>query len=155
MSPESHDKAVEGVNEFLVFVLGGESYAIDILSVREIRGYESVTCIPNAPEFVKGVINLRGEIVPIYDLRIRFRCDRIEYGPLTTVIILIIGSRTVGVVVDGVSNVIMLTDTDIRPSPDFSANFDTSYIKGLAEIEGSTCIVADIVSLMSNPDLED
>ncbi|MBS1138794.1 MAG: chemotaxis signal transduction protein [Proteobacteria bacterium] len=154
MSAESHDKVADGINEFLVFILGDESYAINILFVREIRAYESVTCIPNAPEFIKGVINLRGDIVPIYDLRIRFHCRSVEYGPLTTVIILAIGARIVGVVVDGVSNVVMLADTEIRPSPDFSASFDTSYIRGLAEIDGRTCIVADILSLMANPDLD-
>lgn len=154
MSPDSDDKIAEGVNEFLVFVLGDESYAIDILVVREIRAYDSVTCIPNAPDFIKGVINLRGDIVPIYDLRIRFQCRSVEYGALTTVIILAIASRIVGVVVDGVSNVIMLAKTDIRPSPDFSASFDTSYIKGLVEIEGRTCVVADILSLMSSLDLD-
>jgi purine-binding chemotaxis protein CheW len=154
MSLVSPDKIAEDIHELLVFLLGDESYAIDILNVREIRAYEAVTCIPNAPEFIKGVINLRGDIVPIYDLRIRFHCCNVEYGPLTTVIILAIGARIVGVVVDGVSNVVMLADTDIRPSPDFSASFDTSYIKGLAEIEERTCIVADIISLMSSPDLE-
>lgn len=154
MSAESHDKVADGINEFLVFILGDESYAINILFVREIRAYEAVTCIPNAPEFIKGVINLRGDIVPIYDLRIRFHCGSVEYGPLTTVIILAIGARIVGVVVDGVSNVVMLADSEIRPSPDFSASFDTSYIRGLAEIDGRTCIVADILSLMARPDLD-
>lgn len=154
MSLVSHDRIAEDIHEFLVFLLGDESYAIDILSVREIRAYEAVTCIPNAPEFIKGVINLRGDIVPIYDLRIRFHCSSVEYGPLTTVIILAIGARTVGVVVDGVSNVVMLADAEIRPSPDFSASFDTSYIRGLAAIDGHTCIVADILSLMAHPDLD-
>ncbi|MBS1131798.1 MAG: chemotaxis signal transduction protein [Proteobacteria bacterium] len=154
MPPESQDKITADIHEYLVFLLGEESYAINILCVREIRAYDSVTAIPNAPEFIKGVINLRGDIVPIYDLRIRFRCSSVDYGVLTTVIILAIGSRIVGVVVDGVSNVIMLANTDIYPSPDFSASFDTSYIKGLAEIEGRTCIIADILSLMSSPDLD-
>lgn len=144
----------DDVREFLVFCLGSESYAIDILSVREIRAYETVTHIPNAPAFLKGVINLRGDIVPIYDLRIRFNCSKVEYTPLTTVIILLIAERIVGVVVDGVSNVVMLTPANIRPAPDFSASFDTSYISGLTEVDGQTCIVADIQTLMSSPDLD-
>lgn len=154
MSSESAADSAKDVREFLVFSLGAESYAIDILSVREIRAYEAVTTIPNAPAFVKGVINLRGDIVPIYDLRIKFNFPNVDYTPLTTVIILAIAGRIVGVVVDGVSNVVMLAAEAIRPAPDFSASFDTTYIRGLAEVEGQTCIVADIQALMSSPDMD-
>src|SRR5574343_621350 len=119
-------------SEYLTFTLGSEEYAIDILKVQEIRGYEQPTLIANAPTFIKGVINLRGIIVPIVDLRIKFNLGKVEYTPFTVVIILNVAGRVIGVVVDSVSDVISLTTGQIRPAPDFSASFDTRYILGLA-----------------------
>jgi len=141
-------------SEYLTFTLGSEEYAIDILKVQEIRGYDKPTLIANAPPFIKGVINLRGTIVPIVDLRIKFRLDHVEYTPFTVVIILSFGTRVVGVVVDSVSDVIMLTAAEIRPAPDFSATFDTRYILGLATLEGRMVIVTDIEKLMTSADME-
>lgn len=141
-------------SEFLTFTLGSEEYAIDILKVQEIRGYEQPTLIANAPPFIKGVINLRGIIVPIVDLRIKFNLSRIEYTPFTVVIILNIASRVIGVVVDSVSDVISLNSQQIRPAPDFSASFDTKYILGLATVDARMLIVTDIAQLMTSRDME-
>lgn len=134
--------------EFLTFTLGPEEYAIDILKVQEIRGYESPTTIANAPAFLKGVINLRGTIVPIVDLRIKFNVGKAEYTPFTVVIILNIGGRIVGIVVDSVSDVTMLRSDQIRPAPEFAATVDARYIKGLGTIDARMLIVVDIERLM-------
>lgn len=141
-------------SEYLTFTLGSEEYAIDILKVQEIRGYEPPTLIANAPVFIKGVINLRGTIVPIIDLRIKFGLGDIEYTPFTVVVILNIARRVVGVVVDSVSDVISLTPGQIRPAPDFSGTFDTKYILGLVSLEQRMLIVTDIERLMTSADME-
>lgn len=141
-------------SEYLTFTLGQEEYAIDILKVQEIRGYEPPTLIANAPPFIKGVINLRGSIVPIVDMRIKFHLANVEYTPFTVVVILNIVGRIVGIVVDSVSDVIMLTRDQIRPAPDFSATFDTRYIEGLAALESRMLIVTDIEQLMTSGEME-
>lgn len=141
-------------SEFLTFTLGSEEYAIDILKVQEIRGYETPTLIANAPSFIKGVINLRGTIVPIVDMRIKFNLGKIEYTPFTVVIILNIAGRVIGTVVDSVSDVISLTPVQVRPAPDFSGSFDTKYILGLATVDGRMMIVTDIERLMTSADME-
>lgn len=141
-------------SEYLTFTLGSEEYAIDILKVQEIRGYEAPTLIANAPPFIKGVINLRGIIVPIVDLRIKFRLGKVEYTPFTVVIILNIVGRVIGVVVDSVSDVLSLASAQIRQAPDFSGSFDTKYILGLASVEERMLIVTDIERLMSSADME-
>jgi purine-binding chemotaxis protein CheW len=139
--------------EYLTFTLGHEEYAIDILKVQEIRGYEQPTTIANAPPFIKGVINLRGTIVPIVDLRIKFQVGKAEYTPITVVIILNIGNRIVGAVVDGVSDVITMAASQIRPAPEFSAAVDTRYINGLATLDERMLIVIDISRLMLSADM--
>lgn len=141
------------VQEFLTFTLGVEEYAIDILKVQEIRGYEQPTSIANAPGYIKGVINLRGTIVPIIDLRIKFNVGAAEYTPFTVVIILNIGNRVVGAVVDSVSDVIMLAGKQIRPAPEFAATVDTRYIRGLSTLDERMLIVVDIERLMLSPEL--
>jgi len=141
-------------SEFLTFTLGSEEYAIDILKVQEIRGYETPTLIANAPPFIKGVINLRGIIVPIVDLRIKFNLGKVEYTPFTVVIILNIAGRVIGAVVDSVSDVLSLTSAQVRQAPDFSGSFDTKYILGLASIEQRMLIVTDIERLMTSADME-
>ena len=140
--------------ELLTFTLGNEEYGLDILKVQEIRGYDAVTAIANAPEFIKGVINLRGIIVPIVDLRIKFNLGRIEYDQFTVVIILNVASRVVGIVVDGVSDVIALSPSQIKPSPEFSSTMDTQYITGLGVVDQRMIIVMDIEKLLSSRDME-
>jgi len=140
-------------SEFLTFTLGSEEYAIDILKVQEIRGYETPTLIANAPPFIKGVINLRGIIVPIVDLRIRFGLALVEYTPFTVVVILNVATRVVGIVVDSVSDVIILPRSQIHAAPEFSATFDTRHIEGLATVDGRMLIVIDIEQLMVSNDM--
>lgn len=139
--------------EYLTFTLGPEEYAIDILKVQEIRGYENPTTIANAPEFLKGVINLRGTIVPIVDMRIKFNVGKVEYTLFTVVIILNIGGRVVGIVVDSVSDVTMLRSDQIRPAPEFAATVDTKYINGLGTLDERMLIVVDIEKLMLSSDM--
>ena len=140
-------------SEYLTFTLGQEEYGIDILKVQEIRGYDAVTKIANTPEFIKGVINLRGTIVPIIDMRIKFQLGSVEYNQFTVVIILNIANRVVGMVVDGVSDVIALASDQIRPAPEFGATLDTQYIVGLATVDERMIIVVDIERLMTSQDM--
>ena len=139
--------------EYLTFTLGPEEYAIDILKVQEIRGYEDPTTIANAPDFLKGVINLRGTIVPIVDMRIKFNVGKADYTPFTVVIILNIASRVVGIVVDSVSDVTMLRSDQIRPAPEFAATVDTKYINGLGTLGERMLIVVDIEKLMISSEM--
>ncbi|HEX4858593.1 MAG TPA: chemotaxis protein CheW [Usitatibacteraceae bacterium] len=144
--------SVQAAGEYLTFTLGGEEYAIDILKVQEIRRYETVTRIANAPAFVKGVVNLRGVIVPIVDLRIKFSLGEAAYNEFTVVIVLNIGRRVIGAVVDGVSEVVTLAAGDIHPPPDF-ATMDTRYLVGLATINERMLIVLDIERLMTSSEM--
>ena len=140
--------------EFLSFTLGDEEYGIDIQKVQELRGYDAVTRIANAPEYIKGVVNLRGIIVPIIDMRIKFALGTPSYDQFTVVIVLNIGGRVVGMVVDSVSDVIQLTAQQIRPAPDFaSTTFDTSHITGLGTLDERMLILVDIERLMSGVDM--
>jgi purine-binding chemotaxis protein CheW len=139
--------------EYLTFALGEEEYGIEILKVQEIRGYESVTRIANSPDFIKGVVNLRGTIVPIVDMRIKFNVGVAEYNQFTVVIILHVASRVVGMVVDSVSDVIQLGPAQVRAAPDFSSTFDTRYITGLGTVEERMLILLDIERLMSASDM--
>jgi purine-binding chemotaxis protein CheW len=139
--------------EYLTFILGGESYGIEILKVQEIRGYDAVTQIANTPDFIKGVVNLRGKIVPIVDLRIKFHFDKVEYNEFTVVIILNLNGRVVGIVVDGVSDVMALKEEQIRDVPSLVTNIDTKYIVGLATVEEQMLILVDIEQLMNSQEM--
>jgi purine-binding chemotaxis protein CheW len=139
--------------EFLTFVLGDENYALDIMTVKEIRGYEAVTKIANAPAYIKGVLNLRGDIVPIIDLRIKFQVGEATYDEFTIVIMLMIGDRVVGIVVDEVSDVIKVEDDDIRPPPEFGVAFDSAYLHGLTTINDQMIILVNIQKLISSDEL--
>ncbi len=143
--------------EFLSFRLGAEEYGIDILKVQEIRGYEAPTRIANAPPFIKGVVNLRGVIVPIVDMRIRFCLDEVEHNNFTVVIILNIAGRTVGMVVDSVSDVLELGGEDVRSAPDFNGAVDASYIVGLGTVKNGEAlrmlILMDIEQVMCSPEM--
>jgi purine-binding chemotaxis protein CheW len=149
-------KAVK-VNEFLTFKLGGEEYGIDILKVQEIRGYDAVTRIANAPPFIKGVVNLRGVIVPIVDLRLKFELGEARYDAFTVVVILNVAGRVVGAVVDSVSDVLALDEKQIKPAPEFNSLVDAGYIMGLGTVGSSEgerlLILVDIERLMSSPDM--
>ena len=143
--------------EYLSFKLGSEEYGIDILKVQEIRGYEPPTRIANAPHFIKGVVNLRGVIVPIVDMRLRFGLPDVQYNSFTVVIILNIGHRTVGMVVDSVSDVLELAPGSIKPAPEFNGAIEASYITGLGTIrqgeDARMLILMDIEQMMTAPDM--
>lgn len=140
-------------HEFLSFTLGQQEYGIDILKVQEIRGYEAVTRIANAPEFIKGVVNLRGIIVPILDMRIKFNLGTPSYDDLTVVIILNIAGRVVGIVVDGVSDVTILNDDQIKPPPEMGTALNTDYLIGLGTLADRMLILIDIDQLMSSEEM--
>jgi len=143
--------------EVLSFTLGAEEYGIDILKVQEIRGYEQPTRIANAPAFMKGVVNLRGVIVPIVDMRVRFALDDVKYDSFTVVIILNVAGRTVGIVVDSVSDVLELNRDQIKPAPEFNGTIDSAYIIGLGTVRsGDTermLILMDIEQMMSSAEM--
>lgn len=141
-----------GSKQVLTFTLGDETYGVDILRVQEIRGWSPVTRIPQAPTHVLGVLNLRGSIVPIVDMRMRFNLERAEYTPLTVIIVLSvqssIGRRDFGVVVDGVSDVIDVPVADVKPAPDLGAHVSTEFIEGLAAVSGRMVMLLDIDQLI-------
>ncbi|ANB03073.1 chemotaxis protein CheW [Ectothiorhodospira sp. BSL-9] len=156
MSEDLKDRAVitsDDSREYLTFTLGDEEYGIDILNVQEIRGYDAVTKIANSPDYIKGVINMRGVIVPIIDMRLKFHLGQVEYNQFTVVIILNISGRVIGMVVDGVSDVVALKGEQIRPAPEFGAVLDTAYIDGLATLDERMVIVVDIEKLMTSGDM--
>ena len=149
---EKSDRDIAG-QEYLAFTLGKEEYGIDILKVQEIRGYETVTRIANAPDFIKGVVNLRGIIVPIVDMRIKFHLGEPTYDQFTVVIILNIGGRVVGMVVDSVSDVITLSPEQIKPAPEMGTALNTDYLIGLGTIDQRMLILVDIDKLMSSTEM--
>ncbi|MCC5451832.1 chemotaxis protein CheW [Rheinheimera sp. UJ51] len=158
MNHATKDNA-KGVNsdsemfEFLSFVLGNEHYALDIMKVKEIRGYEAVTKIANAPPYIKGVLNLRGDVVPIVDLRIKFAIGEAKYDEFTIVIMLNVLGRIVGIVVDAVSDVVRLAATEIMPPPEFGVAFDSKYLQGLATVEERMLILVNIEALIGSDEL--
>ena len=145
--------AIAQSGEFLTFRLGAEEYGIDILRVQEIRSYEEPTRIANSPHFIKGVVNLRGVIVPVVDLRIKLGCESVEYNGFTVVIVLNVKGRVVGAVVDSVSDVLELAKDQINPAPEMSTTVDTTFITGIASVGERMLILMDIESLMSSADM--
>lgn len=147
-------KSIENISnqkarEYLTFTLGEEQYGLDVQQVQEIRGFEAVTQIANAPQFILGVINLRGKIVPIIDLRIKLNLNQVLYNELTTVIILNVGALTVGAVVDNVSDVVIVPEYQIKDFPSVAISVDTQYILGIATIAECMLILLDIEQLLS------
>lgn len=144
-------------NKYLTFVLATEEYAVDILRVQEIKGWSKVTPIPNTPDYICGVINLRGAIVPIIDLRRRFNLDHADYGAMTVVVVVkvITGKieRIMGMVVDAVSDVYDVVETDIKPPPDFGSVISIEFIRGLATVAEKMVIVLDIDRLLNSNEL--
>lgn len=145
--------------QYLTFMLAGEEYGVDILRVQEIKGWDLVTAIPNTPEYIKGVINLRGIIVPIVDLRERFKLESVTYGVTTVVIVLRVesdsGSRTMGIVVDAVSEVYSIADGVLKDAPDFGQTISTDFVQGLATVDEKMVIVLDIDHLLNSSVLPD
>ena len=141
------------VRQYLTFTLHDEEYAIDILKVQEIRSYEAPTRIANAPAFIKGVVNLRGVIVPIVDLRIKLSCETVDYNSFTVVIVLNVRGRVVGAVVDSVSDVLELNQDSIKPSPEMASKVDTSFITGISSLNERMLILMDIEALMASAEM--
>jgi purine-binding chemotaxis protein CheW len=144
LSPASTTHA----NEYLTFRLGSEEYGMPILNVQEIRGYDAVTRLVNTPEFIKGIVNLRGLIVPIIDMRIKFNLCKVEYNDLTVVIIIDVADRVVGITVDGVSDVIALSADHIKPAPELHSSNDGNYITGIGVIDDRILILIDLENMI-------
>jgi len=153
MGANDHTETVAAAREYLTFRLDREEYGIDILKVQEIRGYEVPTRIAHAPEFFKGVVNLRGTIVPIIDMRLKFNCAQAEYNSFTVVIILNLRARVVGIVVDSVSDVLELPADNIRPAPEIDSTVDSEAIVGLGAVNERMLILLDIERLMASQDM--
>ncbi len=149
--------AAAPAREVLSFKLGAEEYGIDILRVQEIRGYEAPTRIANAPHFIKGVVNLRGVIVPMVDMRLRFGLNDVRYDDFTVVIVLNVAGRTVGMVVDSVSDVLELPSGQVRPAPEFNGAVDPTFITGIATLKlgeaDRMLILMDIEALLRSPEM--
>jgi len=150
--PSMLDACVAG-GEFLTFALSEEEYGVDILKVQEIRGYDAVTRLPDAPAHIKGVINLRGTIVPVVDMRVKFRLERADYGPTTVMIVLNVGGRVVGMVVDSVSDVIRLSDAQVRPVPDVGCPIERRFLTGIGTLDERMLILLDIERLMASTEM--
>lgn len=150
-NPKQSESGIN-LNQMLTFMLGDETYGVDILRVQEIRGWSPVTRIPQSPPHVLGVLNLRGSIVPVVDLRMRLNLDRAEYTAVTVIIVLSIdsghGRRDFGVVVDGVSDVINVQGTDVKPPPELGSDVNTDYIQGLATVSDRMVMLLDIDRLI-------
>ncbi|RZI42380.1 chemotaxis protein CheW [Herbaspirillum sp. HC18] len=159
MHATEHTNAAEDLHavvsgmQYLAFTLGDEEYGVDIRKVQELRGYDTVTRIANAPDHIKGVVNLRGIIVPIIDMRIKFNLGTPTYDQFTVVIVLNLGGRVIGMVVDNVSDVITLTREQIKPAPEMGSSLDTNYLTGLGTVGDRMLILVDIERLMSGEDV--
>ncbi len=151
-SADPASSSATGARQMLTFRLGAEAYGVDILRVREIRGWSPVTRLPHAGRYVLGVLNLRGSIVPIIDLRLRFALDKAEFTPLTVIIVLSIesgsGRKECGLVVDGVSDVVALEPDAIRQVPNLSSGLDAEFIQGIASVDDSMLILLDVDELV-------
>jgi purine-binding chemotaxis protein CheW len=156
---QASDRSAKGAKgtgahgEFLTFRLGSEEYGIDILRVQEIRSYEAPTRIANTPEFLRGVVNLRGVIVPIVDLRLKLSCQSADFNAFTVVIVLNVKGRVIGAVVDSVSDVCELGGDSIKPAPTMNSHVDMSFITGIANVGERMLILMDIEALMSASDM--
>lgn len=141
-------------SQYLTLNLAQEEYGVDILAVREIRGWTPVTRIPQAPSYVLGVLNLRGAIVPVIDMRLRFGLPREEYTANTVTVIVTVAGRNFGVVVDGVSDVLDVTAANLRPVPDMGTTVDTEYLKGLTAVDERMVLLLDVDKLLQPQDAQ-
>ena len=152
-STQKSDLQELAIRKFLAFKLGDEEYGMDILRVQEIRSFERPTRMVNAPAYILGVVNLRGVIVPIIDMRIKFNLAQVNYDTFTVVIVLNIGKQVVGMVVDGVSDVITLTPEQLRPVPEFSAAIGSDHLLAIGSLENRMLILLDIEKLMTSAEM--
>ncbi len=144
---------LDPASQYLAFALGEEQYGIELLKVQEIKGYSAVTPIPNTPEHIKGVMNLRGSVIPIIDLRIRFGMPKVEYTQFNVIIVINVGAKIMGLLVDAVSDVLNVTAADHRPAPDFGSRADTRFISGIVSSGDRIAVLLDIARLLSDEEL--
>jgi len=149
---DGHGSGADGA-QYLTFALGDEEYGVGILHVQEIKGYSPVTPIPNTPPFVKGVMNLRGTIVPVIDLRLRLGMPAAEYGPFTVIIVLAIGEKVVGTIVDAVSDVLTIPASDVQTTPTFGPAADLRFIAGIAQAGGKLVVLLDLDAMLRHEEL--
>jgi len=153
LSGDSSDELQSRLDQYLTFLLNGQEYAVDILQVQGIQGWSSCTALPNTPEFIRGVINLRGAIVPIFDLRMRFSMPLAEYNELTVVVVVKVThgdtEKTVGMVVDAVSEVYNISKKEMSPAPEFGSEVEAQYIKSIANLQDNLVILLDVEKLIS------
>jgi purine-binding chemotaxis protein CheW len=142
-------------SQFLTFQLGDELYGVDILRVQEIKGYTTVTKIPNTPPHIKGVLNLRGTIVPIVELRTKFGMPTIDYTMFTVIVVVVVKEKIMGLVVDAVSDVLNIDRKDIQPPPQFGAKVDVSFLNGIGKSADKLVALLDMDRLLSNGDMQD
>jgi purine-binding chemotaxis protein CheW len=158
MTSEQLNKQTSTMKQYLTFELAGEAYGVEILKVQEIRGWEAVREIPNTPEYIKGALNLRGTIVPIVDLRERFDMDKVEYSPVTVVIVLCIGDEaenlTVGIVADSVSDVLDIKLDDVKDTPKLGSKIDTCYMQGMYVEDKRMVMLLDVDHILDPDEIE-
>lgn len=150
---EEASAAVAGASQYLTFLLEGGQYGIEILRVQEIKGYSAVTPIPNTPRFIRGVINLRGTVVPVVDLRAKFSMEEAEYNKFTVIIVVTVGVKVIGLVVDAVSDVLEVPASEMRPAPELGAGVDTEFISGMVTLGERMTVLLDIERLLSDDEV--
>jgi purine-binding chemotaxis protein CheW len=139
--------------QFLTFLLEGQEYGLEIFKIREIRGYAPVTPIPNVPAYVRGVMNLRGTVLPVVDLRMKFNLPKVEYTRFTVIVVATVGEKTVGLLVDAISDVAMVPLDAIRPAPDFGSTVDTRFISGVFESQDRLTVALNLEELLTDSEL--
>jgi purine-binding chemotaxis protein CheW len=143
-------------NKFLIFDLGEESFGIEIRYITEIISFQKITELPDMPDFIKGVINLRGKVIPIIDVRVRFRLDKAEHTDRTSIVIVQVGEKDIGLIVDTVAEILEILEVNIDPPPHFkSANEKSRYIKGLGKVKGDVKILLDIEKLLYEEEMKE
>lgn len=149
-----HTSANEDERQYLTFQLGNEFYGVNILKVQEIKGYTDVTRIPNTPDYMKGVLNLRGTIVPIINLRMKFGMDQIEFTSFTVIVVVVVNERVMGMIVDSVSDVLTMGADDMKPAPELGTSVDTSFIDGIATMADQLVTLLDIDRVLTEKEME-
>ena len=149
----SHISFATDGNQYLTFTLGQEEYGVEILKVQEIKGYSAITPIPNTPPYIKGVMNLRGTIIPVVDLRAKFGLAATEYNQFTVIIVMRVGAKVMGVIVDAVSDVLNIPTTDIQAAPDFGAQVETRFIGGMAKAGEKLVVLLEIEKVIGDDEL--
>lgn len=149
---DRQEESIDG-GKFLTFSLKSEDYGIEILKVREIIGIMQITSVPQTLDYLKGVINLRGKVIPVIDLRLKFGLDEVDYGDRTCIIVVNVKSKLMGIIVDTVSEVMEIPSSDIEPPPNLSSKVETGNILGMGKVKGNVMILLDIDKILSSEEL--